>query len=153
HAQSGADLGSRMLRAFAETFAAGYERAAIVGTDHPTLPSQFIEHAFEALDERRSVVVGPAEDGGYYLLGMNELLSGLFLGMEYSHAAVLDETLARVADTGARLTVLPLWYDIDTAESLERLAAELREAENVAPRTSRILQELAGSHGWPSRET
>lgn len=140
--QQGADLGARMLQAFTETFAAGYGRAVIVGTDHPTLPSIFIEKAFELLEAPRSVVLGPAEDGGYYLLGMNDLRPEVFEGMSYSHEAVFDETVDRVAAGGASLSILPVWYDVDTPEQLPRLVRDLATGAHGAERTRRVLKRL-----------
>ena len=137
--QRGDGLGARMQRAFLETFAAGYERLVIVGTDHPTLPSAFVEEAFEALREPLAVSIGPSEDGGYYLLGMNEFYPQLFVGMRYSHADVFQETLARAERTSAALTVLPLWYDVDTPEALRRLRQDLEDPDVRAPHTRRVL--------------
>ena len=137
--QRGGGLGARMQRAFLETFAAGYERIVIVGTDHPTLPSAFIEEAFAALREPLSIAIGPSEDGGYYLLGMNEFYPQLFAGMRYSHADVLAETLARVSQTSATLTVLPMWYDVDTPEALDRLRSDLQTTDVQVSHTRRFL--------------
>ena len=138
-AQEGEGLGARMQRAFLETFAAGYERIVIVGTDHPTLPSAFIQEAFAALHEPLTVAIGPSEDGGYYLLGMNEFYPQLFAGMTYSHADVFAETLARAERTSASLTVLPLWYDVDTPEALDRLRRDLGSTDVRALHTRRVL--------------
>ncbi|MEX2401869.1 MAG: TIGR04282 family arsenosugar biosynthesis glycosyltransferase [Rhodothermales bacterium] len=140
--QRGAMLGERMLRAFAETFSAGYGRVVIVGTDHPTMPSSFLEKAIEHLATPRTVVVGPAEDGGYYLLGMNDLRPEVFHEMSYSHDAVFDETVRRVAEGGAGLTVLPTWYDVDTPADLVRLAEEVDEVEGGLRRTRAVLARL-----------
>ena len=137
--QAGDGLGARMQRAFLETFAAGYERIVIVGTDHPTLPSAFIQEAFAALHEPLAVAIGPSEDGGYYLLGMNEFYPQLFAGMAYSHADVFAETLARAGRTSASLTVLPLWYDVDTPEALDRLRRDLETTDVRALHTRRVL--------------
>ncbi|MGI9174452.1 MAG: TIGR04282 family arsenosugar biosynthesis glycosyltransferase [Rhodothermales bacterium] len=141
--QQGEGLGARMQRAFLETFAAGYERVIIIGTDHPTLPSAFIEQAFAALQEPLAVTIGPSEDGGYYLLGMNEFYPQLFADMEYSHADVFRETLARAGGTSAALTVLPPWYDVDTPDALRRLRADLEDPDVWAPHTRRVLGEIA----------
>ena len=140
--QQGKGLGARMQRAFLETFAAGYERVVIIGTDHPTLPSAFIEEAFRALREPLSVAIGPSEDGGYYLLGMNEFYPQLFAGMRYSHADVFRETLARARGTSAVLTMLPVWYDVDTPGALRRLRADLEDADVRAPHTRHVLGEI-----------
>lgn len=145
--QEGSDLGERMLQAFAETFAAGYGRAVVIGTDHPTLPNAFIEKAFDLLDTPQSVVLGPAEDGGYYLLGMNDLRPMLFRGMSYSHDAVFDETVDRAAASGASLSILPAWYDVDTPQQLERLANDLAEGAPGADRTRALLTRLRERHG------
>ena len=94
--QRGEGLGARMMHAFVESFAAGYERLVIIGTDHPTLPTAFIEQAFEALSDPMSLSIGPSEDGGYYLLGMNDYYPQLFRDMVYSHDGVFAQTLERI---------------------------------------------------------
>lgn len=143
HAQQGAGLGERMWQAFIETFAAGAERAAVIGTDHPTLPSAFVEHAFTVLREPLSLCIGPSEDGGYYLLGMNDYYPEVFRDMTYSHEAVFRQTLDRAEQTRAAVTVLPPWYDVDTASDLERLRAELAAlSADHAPRTRAVLRTL-----------
>lgn len=146
HAQQGEGLGARMLRAFVETFAAGYERIVIIGTDHPTLPSPFIDAAFGLLEEPLVFCIGPSEDGGYYLLGMNELYPQVFEGMRFSHEDVFAQTLRRVAETPAHLAVLPRWYDIDTPEALRRLVAELPDAPGALVHTRRCVAALLQAH-------
>lgn len=141
--QRGDDLGERMGHAFAESFAAGYERVAVVGTDHPTLPHAFIIHAFECLRRSRSAAIGPAEDGGFYLLAMNDFVPQLFQGMVYSRPDVFHETLHRISAAAVRLTVLPPWYDVDTPADLRRLHGELAEGGHRAPRTKQRLERLA----------
>lgn len=142
--QKGNSLGERMRRAFRETFAEGYERVVIVGTDHPTLPTAFLEKAFADLRTPDSICIGPSDDGGYYLLGMNAYRPELFSNMRYSHPRVFDETMIRMRDTGARLTILPLWYDVDTPEDLSRLEQDLQENPHVPLRRTRdVLGQLA----------
>ena len=161
-AQTGEGLGARMLRAFAETFAAGFERAVVVGTDHPTLPSGFLRLAFDELavagrasDEPaapRTVTLGPSDDGGFYAMGLSNLVPALFAGMTYSHADVLTDTLDRAADAGLDVTLLPPWYDVDDADGLARLRADLAAADEtddrandpLAPRTRAALGRLDG---------
>ncbi|MDX1546546.1 MAG: TIGR04282 family arsenosugar biosynthesis glycosyltransferase [Rhodothermales bacterium] len=142
HRQQGDGLGARMQHAFVETFAAGHPRAVVIGTDHPTLPSAFIRQAFAALAEPLAVCLGPSDDGGYYLLGMNDFFPQLFEGMAYSHGAVFEQTLSRAAGAGARLTVLPPWYDVDTPAALRRLAAELEAEGAGAPHTRATVHAL-----------
>ncbi|MBL7979769.1 MAG: TIGR04282 family arsenosugar biosynthesis glycosyltransferase [Bacteroidetes Order II. Incertae sedis bacterium] len=145
--QQGSGLGERMLMAFLETFKAGYERIVIVGTDHPTLPDDFLEMAFEALNERYSMVIGPSEDGGYYLLGMNEWYPEAFELMHYSHPDVFKQTLARIETTEASLSILPKWYDVDTPQDLVRLKADLKNLpENVAQNTRHFVQILTKNY-------
>ena len=142
HEQKGEGLGKRMATAFVETFMAGYKRAVIIGTDHPTLPGDFIRQAFEVLQQPYSISLGPSEDGGYYLLGMNEFYAEVFQDMRYSHDRVFEETVARVALTPASLYILPEWYDVDTPNELRRLIQEVESHEATLMRTSPLLHKL-----------
>ena len=142
HGQQGPGLGARMKIAFVESFAEGYERLVIIGTDHPTLPTAFIEQAFEALEQPFSICVGPSDDGGYYLLGMNDFYPEVFHDMRYSHADVFEQTLERAGRTAAHLTLLPPWYDVDTPDTLRRLVADLEDPALVAAHTRRVVAEL-----------
>lgn len=139
--QRGDGLGERMLRAFVETFAAGHDRAVVVGTDHPTLPTDFFGIALEQLATPLTAVLGPSDDGGYYLLGLNEVVPDLF-DMAYSHDAVFDDTLERAAAAGLTPVVLPAHYDVDDGAALARLAAEWRGGADVGPRTADMLRTL-----------
>ncbi|GIV62393.1 MAG: hypothetical protein KatS3mg044_1259 [Rhodothermaceae bacterium] len=147
--QRGEDLGARMRRAFLETFVAGYERVVIIGTDHPTLPTAFIAQAFAALETPRTVVLGPSEDGGYYLLGMNEFYPEAFHEMTYSHDRVFVDTLARLAETPAVPVILPPWYDVDTPEALRRLRDDLDTSAEGCLHTRRVLARLGRSGRRP----
>jgi hypothetical protein len=140
--QEGEGLGARMKNAFHQTLEDGYERAAIVGTDHPTLPLSFVRQSFVALDASRSVCIGPSEDGGFYLLGMSAYYPQLFEGMTYSHDSVFTDTLARMGTTDARLTVLPRWYDVDTPAALGRMLDDLADSDVQAPNTRRAIEQL-----------
>lgn len=142
HAQRGAGLGERMLNAFVETFVAGHNRAVVIGTDHPTLPLAFVAQAFEELASPFATVIGPSDDGGYYLLGMNELYPQLFEGMDYSHPDVFADTLQRAHTTPAAISILPTWYDVDTPAALERLAADLDREPGGASKTREVMAEL-----------
>lgn len=144
--QAGEGLGVRMQQAFLETFAAGAHRSVVIGTDHPTLPSSFIEQAFSTLDQPCSVSIGPSNDGGYYLLGMNDVLPALF-DMTYSHDAVFEQTLTRAAEAGAHLTILPPWYDVDTPGDVQRLISNLETSAISAPHTRAVLAELQPFQG------
>lgn len=140
HAQRGEGLGARMEAALDETLAAGYARAVVIGTDHPTLPLGVVPEALEALRAPGTVAVGPSDDGGFYLLGIDRPRPELFARMTYSHPGVFEATCAR-AGSGA-LRVLPRWYDVDDAESLARLEADVRAGVPVGPRTGAVLASL-----------
>lgn len=152
HRQNGDSLGARMQDAFRQVFALGYERTSIVGTDHPTLPLSFVRQSFAALEAARSICIGPSEDGGFYLLGMNSFYPQLFEGMSYSHDSVFTNTLARIGTTDARLMVLPRWYDVDTPATLERMVTDLTETKTIeAPHTRTVMGEL-DLHDLPENE-
>ncbi len=140
--QQGDGLGARMRNAVRETLDEGAERVALIGTDHPTLPSSFIEQAFVALREPGAISIGPSADGGYYLLGMNIYYPQLFEDMRYSHEEVFSETMARATRTGAEVTVLPRWYDVDTPAALRRCIRDLEATRTTAPRTRRTLAQI-----------
>lgn len=144
--QVGSDLGARMQHAFLESFAAGYERLVIIGTDHPTLPSAFIEHAFNGLTKPLSISIGPSEDGGFYLLGMNDFYGVLFRDMTYSHDGVFAQTMERASQTRAQLTILPIWYDVDTPDALHRLWLDLKSIEEGRIHTRAVIQGLVQTY-------
>ncbi len=142
--QYGHGLGERMEQAFRDTAAEGYEQMVIIGTDHPTLPTEFIMEAYEALSDVPAVCVGPALDGGYYLLGMSPLICGLFDGIVYGEPNVFSLTLVRAHESGASVTQLPAWYDIDTPEDLRRLVS----GETVLPpATMKMVRKLKARYG------
>lgn len=142
HTQQGEGLGPRMRRAFEEARSDGYDRAVLIGTDHPTLPTSFVQRAFMELGKGGGISIGPTSDGGFYLLGMSGAYPQLFTGMTYSHEDVFRETLDRAGDTAADVTVLPRWYDVDTPEALEQLIVDLKTTENVAPRTRTVIEDM-----------
>ncbi|MBC8082524.1 MAG: TIGR04282 family arsenosugar biosynthesis glycosyltransferase [Hymenobacter sp.] len=111
------DLGLKMQAAFACAFAAGAQAALIIGTDCPSLTAALLTHAYAAL-ATHDVVVGPAEDGGYYLLGMKELHTDLFTNKSWSTDSVLAHTLADAARLGLRVAQLPTLRDVDDAADL-----------------------------------
>ena len=139
--QRGGGLGERMLRASVETFAAGHDRAVVVGTDHPTLPDAFFGLAFGALDDPLTVALGPSDDGGYYLLGLNDIVPDLF-DMAYSHGRVFEDTLERAMEADLTPVVLPPHYDVDDAGGLARLVQEWRGGADIGGRTARVLRTL-----------
>jgi uncharacterized protein len=124
--QGGGDLGERMARAFADAFASGARRAALIGTDVPALSYEDVRDALESLDEH-DVALGPATDGGYYLIALKGPEPELFAGIRWSSGEVLAGTLERAARRGLSVRVLRTLGDVDTVEDL------VAEWERVRP--------------------
>jgi rSAM/selenodomain-associated transferase 1 len=134
--QEGADLGARLDHALSHCLQRGYQRAVIMDSDSPTLPVTCLVAAFEALDEA-DVVLGPCDDGGYYLIGLKHPAPRLLREVQMSTSRVVADTLALAAEEGLRVKLLPVWYDIDDVAALNRLAAELNGASNGLARHTR----------------
>ncbi len=141
--QEGADLGTRLFTALS---AAGGPDApegivAALGSDHPTLPVARIEEAFERIEAGADLVIGPADDGGYYLIAMKRraLDPRLFAEIEWSTERVLAATLDRAAELGLRVERLAQGSDVDTPADLARLAECLRHDDLGCPRTRALL--------------
>ena len=116
HQQFGEDLGLRMLHAFKNGFKAGYEKVIIIGSDLYDLTSETIENAIIAL-ENNEVVIGPAEDGGYYLLGMNSLEEKIFKNKDWGTETVRKDTLEDLKDK--KVFLLGELNDVDVFEDIE----------------------------------
>lgn len=117
--QSGNDLGERMRNAFAGVFVEGYEKAAIIGTDCMELNSAIIIDAFACLD-KHEVVIGPAKDGGYYLLAMKKLYVELFENINWSTHEVFSQTLEICKRLDLSTHLLPELSDIDDEDDLNK---------------------------------
>jgi rSAM/selenodomain-associated transferase 1 len=124
-AQEGQDLGDRMAGAFARSFELGMDKVVLIGTDCPTLQSQHLNEAFEALTHS-DLVLGPATDGGYYLIGMKRRADYLFEGISWSTSQVLTETLNVASQHGLTTTLLQELNDIDTSEDWERYTNQIQ---------------------------
>jgi len=118
-AQAEGGLGERMAAAFAEAFARGARRVALIGTDVPWLTRATVLEALRHLDAH-DVVLGPAEDGGYCLVALGRDLPALFEGIAWSTPTVLAASLARAAALGLRVHLLPALPDVDTLEDVRR---------------------------------
>jgi len=116
--QKGADLGERMTDAFDRMFHDGYRNILIIGTDCPEITSELIESAFENLGNH-DVVIGPAVDGGYYLLGLKAPVHELFTGVDWGSAAVFDQTIQKLSLSGQSFFCLRKLHDIDRPEDLQ----------------------------------
>ena len=122
--QSGDNLGERMQHAFQQSFNHDFQKVVLIGSDCAQLTQAVIDQAFTALDDN-DVVIGPSEDGGYYLLGMRRFFGDLFAGIEWSTPTVFEETVGRVQSQGRSLELLPTLNDIDTEEDLKNSASNL----------------------------
>jgi rSAM/selenodomain-associated transferase 1 len=122
---SGADIGECLASSIADLLARGYRRVIAFNADGPSLPAACLEAALAALDSC-DVVFGPGEDGGYYLVGLNQMQAALFQGIPWSTAQVLANSLEKAQALGLRIQLLPAWYDVDTAADARRLAGELQ---------------------------
>jgi rSAM/selenodomain-associated transferase 1 len=141
--QRGAELGSRLANGLAELLARGHAGAIAIDSDTPTLPSAFLQQAIDLLTRAAAdVVIGPCDDGGYYLIGVRTARPELFDAMPWSTPDVLPETLRRTRAAGLTTACLPVWFDVDTADDLERLRASLLAAGTAMPeQTARFFAE------------
>ena len=121
--QKGADLGDRMYNAFLEALEE-VDHAVIIGSDCPLLSASHLEEAFSQLS-KKDYVIGPAEDGGYYLLGMKEPSPFLFERMRWSTPEVCEQTLDRIRKKGKTVHILPTLPDVDHASDWEKYGWEV----------------------------
>jgi rSAM/selenodomain-associated transferase 1 len=126
-AQGPGNLGDRMARAFARALA-GRRAVLIVGTDCPALSVAYIRQAADALAGAADAVLGPAEDGGYVLIGLRRVAAGLFDGIDWGGADVCDTQRQLLAEAGFRWEELPTLWDVDRPTDLDRYQAYLRES-------------------------
>lgn len=141
--QEGADLGRRLAGATGKAFIDGADRVVVIGTDAPHLSPQRIEEAFSRLSAG-PVVLGPARDGGYYLIGLREPAPTLFDDIPWSGPNVLEATVARAAELRWPVHLLDPLEDIDEVPALARMLAEVKGTPR-ALRTQAALAQLSRS--------
>lgn len=143
--QRGENLGQKMENAFSDMFDRGFGRVAIVGSDSPDLPEEFVQEAFDLLGTGdRELVVCPAEDNGYCLLAMKRVWKELFRDIPWSTGEVMPVTIERIAASGILAAMLPTWHDIDTVADLQN--SRLLERDNSAPLTRGFMEKfIAGT--------
>lgn len=148
-AQRGHGLGERERHLFEDLFGAGYRKAIIIGSDLPTLPEGLLREAIDRLDNPNTVVLGPSEDGGYYLLGLMAPLSAaalpdLFTNIRWSTASALDDTVAAADRCGVLVQNVAAWYDVDDESGLARLRHDLADPAHAtrAPATAAALKRI-----------
>jgi len=138
--QSNGDMGQRMEQFFSSAFEKGANRVVLIGSDSPDMPSERITAAFDRLADS-SVVLGPAEDGGYYLVGASRSASQkappIFDHIDWSSEHVWRQTLERLQACNIEAAELPIWYDIDTADDLGRLSQQIGQ-QAVIPKEDKF---------------
>lgn len=167
-AQRGDGFGERLRHAAEDLLALGHEALCLIDSDSPTLPPALLAAAVAALSHPGDrAVLGAADDGGYYLIGLKRAHHRLFADIEWSTPRVLAQTCERAAEIGLEVVTLPAWYDVDDAATLGRLCGELFEANGEgaarvglegysAPHTRRYLARLIEAEGhmriWPGAD-
>jgi len=136
--QQGAELGKRLLHAFASHFELGYDRVIALGSDCIGMDETFYNEAFNALAET-DLVLGPAHDGGYYLIGLNKPQDLLFERMPWSTSEVLAITRARAEALGLRLRLLEEKLDLDTLDDFTRLRESLPDHHFIARKMDQLI--------------
>jgi len=143
--QEGRSLGEKLIHAFGVAFGRGSQQVVIIGSDSPTVPKAYIEQAFGALSGA-DVVLGPALDGGYYLIGLSRPCLKLFEDVCWSTDHVFERTARNAESQGYTLRVLPSHYDIDTIEDVAMLRHDLAKDAQAAPTTRKYLDQLTRSN-------
>lgn len=136
--QVGDGLSDRLTGIFQQLFDAGHDGVIATDSDSPTLPAENLQEAVDRLTAGcADAVLGPSDDGGYYLIGLRQLYPALFDAMPWSTPQVYEETMDRAATLGLRVMSLAPWYDVDTPVEFERLRVEVAELGVEAPRHTR----------------
>ena len=145
--QEGEDLGEKLTNAMKKSFDSGYEKAAAIGSDCIDLSVEDINNAFETLDrngqnsKKREVVIGPTDDGGYYLIGSSRFIPELFERIPWSTEKVYSETVDKLKSLNIKFVELMRKYDIDFIDEVKRLWGDLQNREKLnAPRTKLVLE-------------
>jgi rSAM/selenodomain-associated transferase 1 len=144
--QEGEDLGERLYRALSNAANSQADSVMALGSDHPTVPLAVIHRAFEAVEASTQpntpVAIGPAEDGGYYLIALRSdaVFRRLFEDIPWSTDRVLSQTLERCRELELQVELLPMDTDVDTPDDLRRLAARMAGGDLGCPRTWDLLR-------------
>jgi len=122
----------------------GYKHVLALNSDGPTLPPAYIQEAIQILPNK-DLVLGPAEDGGYYLIGLSQIRPEIFIDIDWSTEMVLSQSLHKADQLGLTVHLLPSWYDVDTAEDIYRLNGELSTLPpDTLSHTRRFLEQWSG---------
>lgn len=161
-AQRGDTFTERLIFAIEDLLALGFESVCLINSDSPTVPPSAFAQAARVLSKQEDVVVlGPSDDGGYYLIGLKKLHGALFENIAWSTERVLEQTIERAQESALEVHLLPAWYDVDDSATLHRLCRELFTVNGRAPEaypapaTRKYLAELLDREGreriWPNK--
>jgi len=142
--QRGADLGARMEKAFRKCFAMRYREVVVIGTDTPWMGVERVRRAFAEL-KVNDAAIGPAEDGGYYLLGIRRMVPEIFRKIPWSTERVLKLTLKVIASAKLRGKLLRRDFDLDRPGDLRRAAGMLKRKPRLAPELARAIGKVEGA--------
>ncbi len=139
--QEGADLGERMAAAFNRAFASGARRVVIFGSDSPTLPPGIVPQAFDRL-RACDMVLGPTEDGGYYLIGCRRFDARVFTRVKWSTSRAFEQTRANAERFGYSIAEVETWFDLDEWKDIERIVEEARRGAPLPAHLAAFLKRL-----------
>lgn len=140
--QLGSSLPERLDHVLTICLDNGFDSVVAINSDSPTLPAEYVGDAFDRLAEDAvDVVLGPCEDGGYYLIGWKQPHPELIREVTMSTPEVLSDTLAIATRLGLRVVLLPTWYDVDEPADLDRLKKELAADDRLAPHTRAFIEQ------------
>lgn len=167
-AQRGEDFGERLFHAAEDLLALGYGSLCLIDSDSPTLPRGFLIDAVRRLAQPGDrLVLGPSDDGGYYLIGLKQAHARLFEEIAWSTDQVLGQTVERARELALEISMLPAWYDVDDGASLRRLCDELflhghgdvrrdglkgYEAKHTRGYLARLIEAEGRGRIWPERD-
>ncbi len=140
--QSEGSFGERLITATRDLFAVGFASVCLIDSDSPTVPATAFTEAAAILSQpNETIVLGPSDDGGYYLIGMNQPHPEVFAGIDWSTERVLEQTQQRAIEAGLTVHLLPTGLDVDNEATFRRLQDELRPPnESRAPATAEFLR-------------
>lgn len=155
--QRGDNFGERLAFAAEDLFKIGFAAVCLINSDSPTVPpTSFVEACNELGKAGERVVLGPSDDGGYYLIGLKRMHRRVFEDIEWSTERVLEQTRQRAAEIGVEVHLLPYGFDVDDDTTLRRLCDELlgeKSREDISPETKKFLRAIIERYGrdriWP----
>jgi glycosyltransferase A (GT-A) superfamily protein (DUF2064 family) len=155
--QRGENFGERLYFAAEDLFRCGFDSVCLIDSDSPSVPGENFSKAVELLSSPDDhIVLGPCDDGGYYLIGLKQLRREFFEGIEWSTERVFEQTKQRATAIGVAVRKLPQGLDVDDHATLRRLCDQLlgkNARDDVAPRSKQFLRELIRRDGagriWP----